>query len=326
MPRLFEGDQSVIVKAEGNELGWRNVHGRAAPFSANLGIGQYFSSQITTRINKQKPCNVVFTGEAGISKTYTAIGFARFLQPSFSIEQVAFTYTEFMQLMITLPQGAIIVMDEPEYVAGHREWYKEQNQALVSTMRSGRFKVHPVFVPIINKRLLDKVIRENLLQYLVVMEDRGEGTVYLMSPSHFTDETYTKYLCQIRIEMLDVSMCEKTWCFDCKSFKDKSCQLLRAQYEHKRQTIQDQRYKQDLDSSQKEEGRKLPFEEWLRTAYEHYDELWYGSDGGKRKISTERICLLLGCSQTMAQRIRQAFNQMTREEILNLIQKRLGLV
>ena len=50
-------------------------------------------------------------------------------------------------------------------------------------------------------------------------------------------------------------------CFDCKSFKDNGCQLLRAQYEHKRQRIQDQRYKQDLDASQKEEGRKLPFEE-----------------------------------------------------------------
>jgi len=80
--------------------------------------------------------------------------------------------------MIKLREGQVIVLDEPEYVAGHREWYRDQNRALVSTMRSGRFKVHPVFLPIINKSLLDKVIREHLLQYMVVLEDRGEGTVY----------------------------------------------------------------------------------------------------------------------------------------------------
>lgn len=321
----LEGDKGLIKPASYGELGWRKVRGRIVPFSRDIGIGQYFSNLIMSRIHKQKPSNTIFTGEAGISKTYCTISFARYLQPSFGINQVAMTYAEFMKLMLKLKEGQIIVLDEPEYTTGHRDWYKEQNKALVATMRSGRFKVHPVFIPCINKRLLDKVIRENLLQFMVNLEDRGEGTVYKFSPSAFSDDTYTKFLCRIRIEMLDVNKCDKPWCFSCKDFKDYSCVLLRAQYEHKRQSIQDQRYKQDLDRSQKEEGRKLPFEEWLGKAYEVYDNIWYVTPSGKKKISTEKIELLLGCSQSMAQRIRSTFNQMNKEEVEEFILKRFGL-
>jgi len=323
---LEGGDHSIIKPAKDGKLGWRKVRGRIVPFSKDLGVGQYFSNLIMSRVRKQKPCNVIFTGEAGISKTYCTIGYARYLQPSFNIRNVAMTYAEFMQCMIKLREGQVIVLDEPEYIAGHRDWYKEQNKALVSTMRSGRFKVHPVFIPIINKSLLDKVVRQHLLQYMVVLEDRGEGTVYKISPSHFSEEVYTKFLCRIRFEMLDVNMCEKTWCYSCKEFKDNSCQLLRAQYEHKRQRIQDERYKQDLDKSMAEEARKISFEQWLKKAHEHYDELWVTSGSGKKRISTEKICLVLGCSQTMAQRIRSTLKTLTREEVVELIKKRMGII
>ena len=268
---------------------------------------------------------MIFTGEAGNSKTYCAIGFARFIQPSFGIEQIAMTYSDVMKLMLKFKEGKIIVMDEPSYVLGHREWYKAQQKALVSTLRSGRFKVHPLFMPVINKSLLDKVIREHLIQFMVVLDARGEGTVYEMLPSHFEDFTYNRFLCRIRIEMLDVNQCEKTWCYRCKSFKDNSCQLLRAQYEHKREEIQNLRYKQDLDKSMAEEARKSSFEQWLVKAYDRYDEFWYTTETGKLRISTEKIQLVLGCSQTTAQRLRQALKSMTREEVAKLVSRRLGI-
>ena len=322
---LLDGDKSIIKRPEYGELGWRKVRGRYVPYSKGLGVGQYFSNLILSRIHKQKPANTIFTGEAGISKTYCAISFARFLQPSFTVDQIAMEYSDVMRLMLKLREGQIIVMDEPSYTVGHRDWYKAQNKALVATLRSGRFKVHPLFIPLINKSLLDKVIREHLLQFMVVFEDRGEGTVYRLSPSHFTDETYTKFLCRVKFEMLDVNKCEKTWCFSCKSFKDNSCQLLRAQYEHKRQRIQNQRYKQDLDKSEKEEARKIPFEEWLEKAYEHFLEILYTTKSGEERISKEKIQLVLGCSQTMAQTIRSTLNQMSREEVVEAVRKRLGI-
>ena len=86
-----------------------------------------------------------------------------------------------------------------------------RNRALVATMQSGRFRVHPAFIPCISKRLLGKVVHEALLQYIVYLEETGEGTVYKFDPSPFEGTTYTKFLCRIRIEMLDVSKCQKTW-------------------------------------------------------------------------------------------------------------------
>ena len=325
MPHRLDGDKSILVHAKNGKLGWRKVRGRVVPFSSDIGVGQYFSNIVVHRIKNQKPCNVIFVGGAGISKTYCAIGFARFIQPSFEIDQVAMTYAEVMKLMLKLPEGAIIVLDEPSYTIGHRDWYKAQQKALVATLRSGRFKVHPLFMPVINKSLLDKVIRRNLVQFMVVFKDRGEGTVYEMIPSHFEEVTYNRFLCRIRLEMLDINICEKTWCFSCKSFKDNSCQLLRAQYEHKRQRIQDERYKQDLDKSLVEEAKKVSFEQWLVKAYDHYDEFWYTTESGKLRISTEKISLVLGCSSSTAQRLRQALKSMTKEEVAELVSRRLGI-
>ena len=322
---LLDGDKSIIKPARGGELGYRKARGRIIPFSRDLGIGPYFSNLILSRIKKQKPVNIIWTGEPGISKTYCAISVARFLQPSFTIDQVVLSYAEFMRVFSKLREGQIIVFDEPEYSVGHRDWYKDRNKALVATMRSGRFKVHPVFMPVINKSLLDKIIREHLLQFMVVLTDRGEGTVYKLSPSHFADETYTKFLCRVYIEMLDVNKCDKPWCFSCKDFKDNSCQLLRSQYEHKRQRIQDKRYKEDLDKSEKEEARKIPFTEWLERAYTHFLEILYTTPSGKERISTEKIRLVLGCSQTMAQTLRSALNQMSREELIAKVREHMKI-
>lgn len=322
---LLDGDKSIIKHPTYDELGWRKARGRYIPFSKAFGVGPYFSNLILSRIRKQKPCNTIFTGEAGISKTYCAIQFARFLQPSFSIDQVAMTYSDVMRLMLRLREGDIIVLDEPSYTVGHRDWYKAQNKALVATLRSGRFKVHPLFIPLINKSLLDKIIRQHLLQYMIVFEDRGEGTVYKIQPSHFSEEVYTKFLCKIKMEMLDINKCDKPWCFSCKDFKDNSCNLLRAQYEHKRQRIQDQRYKTDLDKSMAEEARKLSFEQWLEKAYKHFLEILYTTKAGEERISTEKICLKLGCSQTMAQRIRSALNQMSEEELIAKVRQHMDI-
>ncbi|MHC1587690.1 MAG: hypothetical protein ACXQTX_04375 [Candidatus Syntropharchaeia archaeon] len=325
MRHRFEGDESIVVPARYGKLGWRKVRGYLVPFSRELGVGQYFSNLIMKRINQQKPCNVVFQGEAGISKSYSAIQLARFLQPDFSIDQVVFTYAEFQEAMIKFKEGKIIVLEEPEYVAGHRDWYQLQNKALVSTMRSGRFKVHPVFIPCINKRLLDKVVRENLLQFMVHLEDRGMATVYRFTPSRFENKTYTRELCKLRIEMLDVSKCQRQWCYSCERFKDDSCKLLRAQYEHKRQRIQDQRYREDLERAKKEQQKRKSFEEWLADAYRNKDKFYYTTSAGKQKISVDKIQLYLGCSQTMAQKIRQTLKTMTKKEVRQYILERLGL-
>jgi len=247
----------VIESPVSGKLGWEIVRGRFVPVSADIGVGPYFSNQIMHRINQQKSCNVIFCGEPGISKTYTATSLAKYVQPTFKDDQIAYTFTRYMELQIKEPEGHVIVMDEPEYIAGHREWYQDVNKALVATTRSGRFKVHPLFIPTINKSLLDKVIRKYLLQYMVWMDERGEGTVYRISPNKFDESVMHIPQYKIRVEMLDTAKCEKPWCLNCRSFTDNSCQLLRAQYERRRKEIQTRRYQEDLERSRKVETAEL---------------------------------------------------------------------
>jgi len=315
----------ILEPAHGGQLGWMKVRGYAVPYSSALSVGPHFPNLISARINKQQPCNIVVTGEPGISKTYSAITLARFLQPkTFTIKNVAMTYEEFMQGMLNFKQGEIIVFDEPEYEAGHRDWYQWQNKALVSTVRSGRFKVHPLFIPCINKRLLDKVIRDNLLQYMIHLDGRGEGTVYSILPSRFDDSIVFPEVEKIRIGLLDYAKCQKSWCYDCEEYK--TCPLLRAQYERKRSEIQDKRYKEDLSTAQRKESGDSGFVTYLRRAFEDkelfYVDSPYKNDPDRRVLSVEKIELYLGCSPTMAQKLRRALKVMSREDLERILDKK----
>ena len=78
------------------------------------------------------------TGEPGEGKSYQAIDLCRVLQGKtksgkdrFKINQVVFTYKQYMKLIIRLRMGLPIVFDEPSYAMGKRDWYLDLNKALV---------------------------------------------------------------------------------------------------------------------------------------------------------------------------------------------------
>jgi len=133
----------------------------------DLGIYPRFSTTVRRRVNAKRATNVSVCGEGGIGKTYTANDICRGLNPKFGIDQVVFRYREFLVAIIYTKMGVPIVFDEPSYAMGKREWFKELNQALVKTIESFRFKVHPLFIPVINNSLIDKTIRSYLLQFSI---------------------------------------------------------------------------------------------------------------------------------------------------------------
>jgi len=261
----------MVEKPEHGRLGWEYIRHRYVPFSTDIGVGPYFTNLLMKRIHQQKPCNLVISGEAGSSKTYSCISLARDVQPNFSVNQVAFTFSEYMKLQIDLPEGYVIVLDEPEYTAAGRDWYRDINRALIATTRSARFRVHPLFIPCLNKSMLDKIIRKYLLQWLCWMTDRGKGIVYQIQPSRFDESVVHKPLCNLRIEMLDGAKCDKPWCYSCD--KIDTCNLIRAQYERKRREIQLSRYKEDLEFGQKKEALELSVAQLEDMALKFKDEI-----------------------------------------------------
>ena len=160
--------------------------------------------EIRARVKALKIVNCTVTGEAGVSKSYTASDVCRVLSPKhFSVDDIVFTYSEFLRAVITALMGVPIEFDEPSYAMSKKDWYKDLVKALVKTIESFRFKGKPLFIPIINKALLEKDIRTYLLQYHVVMHDRGKGTVYRLYPSQFKDKVYSYEFCKLRYGLFD---------------------------------------------------------------------------------------------------------------------------
>jgi hypothetical protein len=236
----------------------QNYWGRGYYVDADLGVYPRFSLTIRKRVKQKRATNVTITGEGGIGKTYTAIDICRLLSGRFKIDQVVFGYYDFLKAVLRTRMGVPIVFDEPSYAMSKREWYKQINQALVKTIESFRFKVHPLFIPIINKSLLDKTVRSYLLQYHIHVQDRGRGLVYQLSPSQFEDKTYQYFFCKIRFPMFDRHLCNKDSCLGCEYLfnQDQPCQIFRAQYERKKDETQEERYEQDLLEAKRKEGKR----------------------------------------------------------------------
>jgi len=282
-----------------------NYHGFWMPQSKSRGVGPYFLNQLAMRIHKKKATNVVFTGEAGIGKSYMATNIARMVEGTyktesgewkdrFTIDQVVFTFSDFMTQLLKLKMGKVIVFDEPSYAIGKREWYKKLNQALTKTIESFRYKIHPLFLPVINKSLLDKTIRDHLIQFQVNVVARGKATVYRLRPSQFKDKTYHENFCELHHGMLDLNECMKTGGFDkprssclgCKFIE--TCQVFRAKYERKKALIQDSRYEQAKEQAEKTESKMLSIPE-LETLAEELKPIWFID--GRIHVQKLRIAL-----------------------------------
>ena len=157
------------------------------------------------------------------------------------------------------------MFDEPSYAMSKKDWYKEIVKALVKTIESFRFKGKPLFIPIINNALLEKDIRSYLLQFQVVVTERGRATVYRIYPSQFKGKVYYYQFCKLRYGLFDKNLCHRKSCLDCKKLnpKDKSkrCMIFRARYERKKIGTQEERYQEALDDAERLEYSKLSLDE-----------------------------------------------------------------
>jgi len=266
-----------------------------------LGYYPYFSIQLRQRVKQLKIINCTITGEGGVSKSYTGSDMCRILSPKhFGVDDIVFKYPEFLRCVITSKRGTPIEFDEPSYAMSKKDWYKDVVKALVKTIESFRFKGKPLFIPIINKALLEKDIRTYLLQYHVVMHDRGKGTAYKLFASQFKDKTYSYELCKIRYGLFDNNLCSKKSCLKGKgnnycaklnpSDKSKRCPVFRATYERKKLTTQEKRYEIALEESERQEYSKLSLDEIQAKALDYFDRFY---DVDKNRIDVDLMGIVL---------------------------------
>jgi len=259
------------------------------------------------RTNNKLATNVCVTGEPGIGKSYAAIDICRVFQglyknskgeikDRFKVKQIVFTHSGYMELLIGLRLGLPIVFDEPSYAMGKRDWFKDLQKVLVHTLESQRFLIHPLYIPIINMSLLDKTIRNYLIQFQIHIVGRGHGLVYRMKPSQATDKVYRKFMCELFYHQFDSNLCDKDSCLGCKKMGDyeqpapEDCQIFRAQYERKKRSIQFERYDQAKDQALKKESQDLTENQIEEILLPELPEL-LNEKSGKLDVSKIRVFL-----------------------------------
>jgi hypothetical protein len=237
-----------------------NVAGYKVAINTLSGIYPYFTVEARQRMKNKMSLNIVITGEAGVSKTYTGAMICKLLNPRFSLEETVMTFKEYMEAILKKGKTNVpILFDEPQYALDKRDWYNDVNKALIKTITSQRFRRRPLVIPIINQSLLDLNLRKYLLNYHIV---RGKGVVYRMTASQVEDKIYRRRICTLQYGLMDNNLCAKDSCLGCrvlhkKNGEDYLCNLWRSTYERKKLELVNQHDEESMEEVNKMEMKNL---------------------------------------------------------------------
>lgn len=255
-------------------------HGYIIPHSKGLGIGPRFLNELREKINNIEAIRMLIVGPAGKGKTYTAIHIARILDPKFSIEQVVFSGKDYINLARTLKPRRCMVLEEPTFMLAARTWMKEWQQIVVRTIESTRFQNNPLFVPVVNRNLVDKTVREYYVNYVIVMFERGRGRVYRTKHSQWIEKFFreTAFELYVYTPALELAQCGRTTCLYCPELA--TCnKFIWPQYERKRAEMIEFYQKESEEVMAKRETEQLGEDQLEKMAYKLIGKLIISQKG-----------------------------------------------
>lgn len=177
---------------------WEKIREMSKPVSAYF--GGWFTRIVMGRVNTENNCLIIIEGETGSGKSCFALNLAQHYDPYFSAKRIAFTGSEFLNLLSEVPSKGWIVWDEAGVNLSHRKWQSEINIAIMQVIQSFRYKFINVIFTLPSAQYLDKVPRE-MCHFVIRMVGRGQGTVYRIVKSPYEGWTFTPFLGTIHSEM-----------------------------------------------------------------------------------------------------------------------------
>lgn len=155
-----------------------------------------FLEYVRQRIRNNKNFLCSITGPTGSGKSYSALTLGQALDPAFSIERVAFSPLEFMEILDTdLPAGSVIVFDEAGVGISSQEWQSVANRLINYVLQTFRHKnyivlfttPHMGFIAAQSRKLFHchmettgilKKARQCRLKPLLIQVNQRSGDVY----------------------------------------------------------------------------------------------------------------------------------------------------
>jgi len=154
---------------------------------------------IWDRVRKQnKNYLMAIVGETGSGKSYAGLRLGIELDPTFNIDRIVFSPSEFMALINGgLPSGSVIMYDECGVSMDSRTWYSVMNRMINYVLQTFRHRNLIVLFTVPLMKFMDSNARQLMHAYIVLKEiKRGEkqsyGSMYMLQHNYSLGTTYNK--------------------------------------------------------------------------------------------------------------------------------------
>ena len=227
--------------------------------------GGNYSTEIVDEIYRRRNNNesivICITGPPGSGKTLFGARFAQKLDKKFHINdipapppneddsQLAFGREHLAYLTgpkSPVKRDQVIILDESHYGVGARSWHNVNQQELTNYIAAIRSKGYVLIIVVLHTEMIDKLIRNFVVNYEFFLAKRGEAIVYRRFFPQYSTKVFRKRLGKMRLMMPDADQCNYGSCLRCGHLKEKEepdqrCITIRAIYERRKEDFLSQR-------------------------------------------------------------------------------------
>jgi hypothetical protein len=128
-----------------------------------------FVGALKARIAEGRHFIVMVVGEPRSGKSYSALRIAELVDHDFTLDNLVYSPSEFLELVIDSEEGDVIVFDEAGVNIFAREWQTKMNKALAKTFQILGYKHLGIILTFPSVMFVDKAIRR-LFNYILLAE------------------------------------------------------------------------------------------------------------------------------------------------------------